>query len=262
MLPKPNPVAVLKTRLPSLNELAPLQSFKPEIFISQDKSEQMVCNFILSLAIVSNDLKDLQWALHHLGNAKPEKNEKLTRYYGEHSGFSVHINKLLLSALHELIYSIQENKAVLENAIFKKTVKQIPKEFRKSWETVVATAFGEETEIEGVRKTLLMIRNKVTFHYWDLKAINQGFVSRFIDETQSIESRKPFVSLGRNPIETRFYFADALVQNYIEKEIKTSDFWSKGSILMGEINRALRFLVERFIIDRSALYNESERYCD
>ena len=43
----------------SLSELKPLDSFDKEAFIGDDEYSQELCNFILALALIWNDLKNL-----------------------------------------------------------------------------------------------------------------------------------------------------------------------------------------------------------
>jgi hypothetical protein len=49
-----------KHHLPGFDTLARLQTFDPNAFIANDKQEQKVCDFILALALIFNDLKDME----------------------------------------------------------------------------------------------------------------------------------------------------------------------------------------------------------
>ena len=253
-----------KFRLPGPEELAPLKSFDPAIFLSDDKPIQDVCNFVLSLAVAYNDLKDLLWVLHFLRRARPDKNELITRYRGEYSGFVNHAAKLLLSTFNELVQLLEENQPLFAHDLFQKCVKQLPKEARVCWNGLVAVATGKEVEHKFMRRVFHTVRNKVSFHYADLKAINSGFRLRFTDQIRSVKDKTPYASLGKSAMESRFYFADALVESYVNHQIgedSVIEFAGKMSDLTEQINFALRFLVDRFVSARNGAFREeSEKY--
>lgn len=247
--------------LPGLEELAHLQSFDPIVFLSDDKPTQNVCNLFLSLAVVYNDLKDLLWVHYFSGRSRPKINERITRYLGEHAGFRLHASKLLLSTFNELIQLLEENQALFVHDLFKKCVNQLPREARGCWDGLVSLATGKEVEHQSMRQVFHATRNKVSFHYSDLKAINLGFRLKFIDSVKPVEDKTPYVSLGRNAMESRFYFADALVQAYVEHKIENEsliEFGKKFSNLTEQINFALRFLVEHFIYARKGAFREEQ----
>lgn len=252
--------------LPGLEELAPLQSFDPKVFLDDDKPTQNVCNFVLSLAVVYNDLKDLLWVHYHLGRSKPKKNEKITRYLGEHAGLRLHASKLLFSILNELIQLLRENQTLLEDGLFKNCVSKLPREARDCWDGLVALSTGNKVEHQTMKQIFRAIRNKVSFHYCDLNAINLGFRLQFTDQIRPVENKTPYVSLGKNAMESRFYFADALIQAYVEHKIGNEslvEFGIKFSKLTEEVNFALRFLIEHFIYNRrGALRKEQEQFAE
>lgn len=214
---------------------------------------------MLSLAVVYNDLKDLLWVYYYSGRARPNKNELITRYLGEHCGFRNHASKLLLSTFNELVELIEMNQTVLTNELFKKCVNQLPKTARFCWDALVSVAIGKEIEHKFMRSVFYAARNKVSFHYKDLKAINFGYRLRFTDQIRKLADKKPYVSLGSSAIESRFYFADALVQSYINNVIgeeTLTDFGKQLSELTEQINFALRFLVEHFVYARKGAFRD------
>jgi len=250
-------------RLPGLEKLAELKSFDPTVFLSEDKMEQEVCNLVLSLAVVYNDLKDLIWVHYHLGKARPKADEKITRYMGEYSGLNLHARRLIFSALHELVVLITNNKRSIDHKLFQRCVQQIPTRARDSWNALVSFACGEKSE-HFAKGVFDAVRNKVAFHYDDTKAINLGFRLRFTNEFIPNTDKIPYVSSGRTTQESRFYFADALIQAYIDKKISadnSNSFDKEFMECLSNTNNSLHLLVEHFIYVRKGSFRvEKEQF--
>lgn len=250
-------------RLPGLEELADLRSFNPDVFLSDNKEDQEVCNFVLSLAIIYNDLKNLIWVHHHLTKARPRAEEILTRYLGEFSGFHLYAHRLIISLFHELLVLIKNKQKSINHKLFQRCVEQIPKTARDSWQDLVSFANGKNSEnFSG--NVYKAIRDKVTFHYSDTDGMNLGFRLRFTDKINPISDKTPIVSLGSSTQASRFYFADALIQSFVEHKIACSlskDFKNEFDSLLKNTNTSLRFLVEHFIyVRKGAFHDENEKF--
>jgi hypothetical protein len=216
-----------KYKIPGSEYLAKLETFDPNAFLSDDKEEQKVCNFVLALCVAYNDLKDLLWARVHLTDAHTdtdvEGKDRITPYNGQYAGFRIHIEKLLFSFINELLCLIREQKQVLEDA-----------------------ALNKDTDDDFLKKHV-RLRN-ITYHYKDYKTYKIGFEKFFFDENKS-KIKDPFISRGANMAGTRFYFADAAVQGYITSNIEGNEkeFADKTAAYLTTINKILYEICTKFI---------------
>ena len=164
----------MKTFQEECSELAQLETFDPLAFQADEKVPQNLCNFILTLALIYNDCKNLIYAYMVTAQSRPEGRFVRNRLWGAFSGVQFHTFRTVIGLLHELFNLIRRNKSLLQQPFFKSVVRQIDPSARKAWGTVVAVALGN-TPSDTLGKSLLLVRNKMSFHY-DGKAIFIGYV--------------------------------------------------------------------------------------
>ena len=246
----------MKTFQEECSELAPLETFDPAAFRADNKVPQALCNFVLTLAVVYNDCKNLIYAYIITADSRPEGRFTKTRLWGAWSGVQYHIFRAIISLLHELFKLIRENESLLKNPFFLSVVRQIDPSARKAWETVVSVALGI-TPSDPLGKSLLQVRNKVSFHY-DGKAIYKGYSHHFSEHLDE----RAFISRGHAMKETRYYFADAAALGYLKSIAGTADIdvlLSNIAELLNPVSRALMAIIESYIQRRGYPYRvESE----
>lgn len=233
------------TPLPDF-DLAPLRKFDPRTFTSSTPS---VDAFVLSLALAYNDLKDLEWIAWQLKKGEPEK-QGISEYNGQFYGFRIHITRLTLAFLHEVMIAIDaaSKEAVLSDSEFVKVLGFLTKDARKAWDSVSAVATGEnasktDSEFLGF---LAKVRNSAAYHYYQPKGLHKGYV-RFFDQTTITPNNEAvYASLGSTLEQTRFYFADAAIGEWYDDR----ELVNRAGELRSEVNRILRWLVEAFLIKR------------
>ena len=228
--------------------LAPLETFDPNVFVSDAEFPPEMCHFVLALAVVYNDLRDLMVAYMCLEPILPPMNTGPTPAVGNVMGVSVHLMRSFAGVLHEAFELIRSNSDVVESAKFKQIVSNLHPEARESWLALAAVAEGKAIS-SPLTKMLLFARNKVAFHY-DPKEIARGFRLAFIGT-----GREPYVSRGQSMAEARFYFADAAVSEYMNIAGDTAaagDFMKARTQVFHQVNHALREIVFGFVVKRRA----------
>ena len=168
----------MKTFQEECSELAQLETFDPLAFQADEKVPQNLCNLILTLALIHNDCKNLIYAYMVTAQSRPEGRFVRNRLWGAFSGVQFHTFRTVIGLLHELFNLIRRNKSLLQQPFFKSVVRQIDPSARKAWGTVVAVALGN-TPSDTLGKSLLLVRNKMSFHY-DGKAIFIGYGHHFL----------------------------------------------------------------------------------
>ena len=236
-------------------QLAPLQTFDPNAFVGNHEVPQNICSFVLALALVYNDCKNGMFSNLLLADFKPVGNPKTSRAWGAYSGIKFHYIRLHLGLLHELFKLIEENRDAIQHSFFNSVIKLLPRRARGSWHDLVAASLGRGTS-SPLGKTLLMVRNKVAFHY-DCKEIYRGYRKHFFRNGNMIESA--FVSRGASMRRSRLYFADAAVGGYFQSQFdrrQVDEFMKRVADITGDLNRAIILIVDRFIQKRGYAYQD------
>jgi len=230
------------------SKLAPLQTFEPGAFIGNDEVPQDLCSLVLALALFYNDLKNAIYGYLLLEKFRPEGTPQKRPDWGAYFGIRLHLTRYHLGLLHELRDLVKENEAILENQFFKSCVTQMSKLARKAWVEVVDSALGKSTS-SSFEKLLARIRHKVTSHY-DPEELFSGYLKHFF-EGRTVKERA-YISIGQDMSATRFYFADAAVQDFLILRVeKIEEFFYQARSTTNAVNTALMDLVHRFIQKRS-----------
>jgi len=248
----------MKDDVERIDDLASLESFDPVAFEAGEKVSQDVCNFVLTLAVIYNDLKDLIHADVTLQTQAPELPFKISRHWGAYNGLRFHVWRLMVGLFHEVVDLIQRSDKVLEDSFFKSVLSQLPRKERDIWHDFISVACDKQTATaEG--HFALLVRNKLVFHY-DPKVIQRAYRTFFSSGSHGAE--RAFVSRGMDMKETRFYFADAVTRGYFMKNIDGRD---TEKILVDtmtpllNLSSALMSIIHHFIQKRGFAYrNEVE----
>lgn len=234
--------------------LQSLQTFDPKVFSDATTSYDQGPNvpaFILMLAVVHTEIKNLCLLRSWVSSQKPHNVAGRTKELGEYNGLSNYLFRLTIGTVVELLIKIQESSKLLETEEFKNIYVMIPKDHKPDWSDLVKAAMG--INVRGNQfKVFKDIRDKVTFHY-DLRNIALGYKDRF--DTAKTDEDRPFVSIGNSQIASRFYFADAAAEGFITQQIGQADMTSLNTKLddiLDNLNCALFSLVKSFIQTRSA----------
>ena len=237
----------------NIGDLAPLESFDPAAFRGDETASQDVCNFVLALALVYNDLKDLISAHVMLLSQKPGGSFRISRLWGDCTGIELHLMRLMVGLLHEIIELVKGSDKVLQDPFFQSIINLLRKEERNIWHSLVKVAQEKQTAVpEG--RFAFFVRNKMVFHY-DPKAIYWGYNTFFNSGTHGAE--RAFVSRGNEMATTRHYFADAASRGYFMKSIDgkgPEELMSKALETLCELNFALTDIVHHFIQKRGYPY--------
>lgn len=236
-------------------QLAPLQTFDPNAFVGNNEVPQNICNFILALALVYNDCKNGMSSNLLLADFRPVGKPRTSRSWGNYNGMKFHYIRLHVGLLHELFSLIEENRDVIQHSFFGSVIKLLPSPARGSWEDLVAASLGTGTS-SPMGRTLLMIRNKVAFHY-DCKEIYRGYRRHFFRNDSSTE--QAFVSRGNSMRRSRLYFADAAAEGYFQSQFDKTpvdQFMNSVIRITGDLNHAIMLIVDRFIQRRGYAYQD------
>ncbi len=182
---------------------------------------------------------------------KPDGDFYPSPHWGEYHGLHLHLDRLRMGMIHELLQLISDNKGVLEEAAFKEVVKKLSKDARNHWLPLTEIALSGTSSSPGYN-SLARIRNKAVFHY-DLDELLKAYKKRYV-----VDKLQPtYISLGDTPGRTRFFFADGAVQEYLNLVANIDkDLPKVFSERSRNIVFALKQIVERFIQHRGFAWRE------
>ena len=141
--------------------LGRLESFDQAAFVGDGKVPQDVCNFVLALAVIHNDYKDLVMAYAFLEEVRPSDSERITKDRGEHAAIQIHVIRQHSSLVHELCKLIEDQPSIIAHPAFQALLKRLDERARERWASLVAAA-GTKPKDDPFTKALLLLRNKAS----------------------------------------------------------------------------------------------------
>ena len=242
------------------DELANLETFAPDVFVGDEEVSQDICDLVLALALLWNDLKDATYALDLLEKCEPGDPPGPTREWGAYGGIDLHLFRYQVTLMRELLTLVCRNQSVARGAYVDGLARRLPRVPRDAWYSMVQVALGS-VPTDSLGQCLLMVRNKLAYRY-DPRGIHKGYRNHFFGEGREDDSA--FISRGADMGATRFYFADAAAFGYL-REVPGGEDWDRLSAdmrgVLAELADALMGVVDGFVRyrtgDRSAVACES-----
>jgi hypothetical protein len=226
--------------------LASLESFDPDAFRGDADVPQELCNFVVAIALIYNDLKDAVYIHVVMAGLRPGREPQKTRLWGALGGVQFHAFRAIAALLHELFKLIQDNRELLNHRFFVAVLQQLHRVSREAWQALVDVAF-EATPKDQLGKRLLLLRNKVFFHY-DPQAISQGYAQYFLSTTKRDD--RAYLSRGGSMRSTRFYFADAAAEGYLHALVgheQVEELKEDLGDIIDRVNNGLMMIIGNFI---------------
>jgi hypothetical protein len=166
-------------------QLAPLQSFDPQAFVGDSNVPQEICSFVLALALIYNDCKNGIFSNLLLAETKPDSQPPVSPAWGTYYGMKLHYVRLHCALIHELLKLIAANQPTINDQFFLSVIRSLPSTVRLSWNSLVDASLSKATSTP-LTQSLLLIRNKVSFHY-DPKELYRGYRGHFFKSPDSSE---------------------------------------------------------------------------
>jgi hypothetical protein len=240
-------------------DLAGLETFPPKAFVAGAGASQDLCDFVVTLALVYNDLRDIHSGHMLLNDVQPPGPVAATKEWGQFLGLRLHVIRVQTGLIDELLGTVRRHADVLHEDTFKKVIRQLAQHVRAHWSAIESVASGKASG-NTTAKALALIRNKVVYHY-DVGAIGRAYRERFIEENRR---REPLLSRGTSMAETRFYFADAAAESYMHPggTPRVGDRFFEGGGLVASVNLALQGIVTGFVQSRGFAWRPARMRAD
>jgi hypothetical protein len=232
-------------------KLAPLTKVVPNDIVPA-KGNDNLRSFMLALAVVFNDLKGLMMFRQVLAPLKAPDSE-VSSAAGEWRGLEIQLDRYTIALVHELLLLVGHFAAEAQGPDISLWLSKAPPSVRKRWRNIVNVSVGGKGDGDAAfTKILLQVRNNLSSHYYQPKALVAGFRKHFFESSASAVNAFAYASLGKNMERTRFYYADAALQAGIanlSEGLGQKQFAKRLRKLGGDINEALAHLLEQSLND-------------
>ncbi len=236
----PNPAA-----MKDLKEFSgKLEKIDPGLLIDKDKKDD-IKSFFLVLGLIYNDIKGLIFFQKFIKDnyRKPDIDE-VSVHMGEYSGLIIQINKLLIATVGEFFIFIEKNRSVLNHQYFLSLIKKLDSQNISDWNNLVRPDDNKSLILSKIGK----LRSNLTFHYdHSLTELRSGFIRSFFSDRKKLTQHKhAYFSLGDTMENTRMYYSDAALDDYICSLLDTNDKTSI-SIAIDRMNHTIYGLLSVYI---------------
>lgn len=250
----------LNTIADSYKDLEKIETFDPNVFISDNNFSQPLCNFMLSLSLFCNDIKDIMMFQILVQNDKPKNQKKICSEVGQYGGLMAYFQRLYVLKIKELSRLLEKSVDLFNNKEFKEILRKLPAPNREFWNSMVnILARNKKQRNHDEFWTILTIVRDTTSGHYDPKELSKGYNVMFIKNKDKSE---PYISGGDSISATRFYFADAVAQIYYykkQKDLKFYDFDKVLNRLIGDLSKTIWLLIFKFINYRSTWKKPSQK---
>lgn len=229
----------------AFDELADLKEFEPDLLYSEDKNLKDLYGFIIGLAAFFNDISTLRQFHSYLKTIEPN-DPKISKQSGAYNGIRIFLEKSIISLMYEFLSFIKNNSELYSMTSFKVNVlDRLNDEGRSIFNELVHIATDNKIQNKYF-KNLMLIRNKVTSHY-DSKVLLKGFKYIFSKRNKEM---KCYYSIDSSDFRTRFYFADAAIQGFIDEItgfIDDQSFYKESTEELKKISYIISKIIEIFL---------------
>lgn len=204
------------------------------------------------LAVIYNDIKGLTLLEKLIVNTyRKAEPKEVSVQAGGLGGMFTQINKLFISNIHEFFDFLKENEKILLTSEFKEILLKISnKDIQNRWKDIINIALDQVPESSDFTKHLILIRNNVAFHYNQSgKELKKSFCNYFYKREEFSRNDLAYYSIGETMEDTRFFYADAAVQEYIGliENNKLEGFDIKYKKEISEIISNMNFTISRLL---------------
>jgi hypothetical protein len=224
-------------------DIAPLESFDAKAFADSDVMVQRVCDFVLTLAVIWNDYKNLAWAKINL-YPHEQKGANESPAWSQFISFDFYLFRLICGIEIELFRLIKDSHTEIKHPLFNKVLKSLDSEAQSLWHDLVSLSENRRTK-KSILNAFNDIRDQFVFHYKP-KRIREGYKRHFIDDVWKLEAR-PLISRGKWSA-ARFHFADAAIITHMNTEsLKDSANRREFDAVLKDLHALLQVIVEHFV---------------
>lgn len=230
------------------------RTVKPSRIINKD-SKDSVEEFFLTMGIIFNDLKDLTFFTILVENQFENIDlSKASVETGEYNGIIGHLQRLIISTLHEFVKFLSENKKLLEMDEFTILYNKLNNEQKRIWDQLIDISTKGDTKdlTDDFLKILLRIRNNISSHYYQSgDQLRKGYIDRFFNSKKDFGNENACYFLNGTMSKSRIFYSDAAAQglynNLVGEKMSAKVFNDGLNNLFTKVNFAILAIMKVYI---------------
>ena len=231
-----------------------LKKIEPKKILDKDKQDDLE-GFFLVLGMAFNDIKGILLFSSLLKeNYRQLEPGEVSVHSGEYGGLKLQINKMMISLISEFLIFIRNNKSIVNNPRFALIIKNSSKEIKSYWDFIYSVAISERSkDKDDFSSKAFIIRSNIVFHYdQSLSQLRQGYIEKFFDSPKDLSNKHAHYSLGNSIEETRFFYCDGAVEQYLKKHLISNNYnyLEENIKFIDKISNVIFSLTKDYIISR------------
>jgi hypothetical protein len=227
-------------------QLAPLTELNPEAIVPKQcatAEEERFAELMLTLALFFNDVKGILLAFDQIdAETKPAKDE-VSAQAGQWVGLDMQRHRLLVALMHELFGVLKAFKPEATGERMARLLKKMTPTARVHWSALFGrVGRNPSSKTKAFAAKLAQIRSNMAFHYDQPIPLLRGFRRHFYETPPHPSNEHAFCSFGRTMEETRFYYADAAVEQalwVVQGKDKPQAFLAEVREVIDQANQAI-----------------------
>lgn len=232
-----------------------LKKIEPVKILNNDKKDDLE-DFFLVLGMVFNDIKGILLFSSLLKETyRPLEPMETSVHSGEYGGLKLQINKMMVSLISEFLVFIRNNKSIVNNPRFALIIKNSSKEIKSYWDFIYNTAISERSKNkDDFSSRAFIVRNNIVFHYdQSLSQLRQGYIEKFFDSPKDSSNKYAWYSLGSTIEETRFFYCDGAVEQYLKKHLigNNYNYLEENIKFIDKISNVIFSITKEYIISKN-----------
>lgn len=199
----------------------------------------------MTIGCIYNDLKDLNLIYLDIVNKSELPDFKVDPYTGEYAGLKNHLLRLIISTLFEALEFLEKNRELMDYDNFKKLLASAPWQIREIWQELREATLDKNAKGSKFKKLLCQIRANVTYHYFQsANVLRNSYIEFFTSRSKNKLNDYAYYSAGENMQTTRFYYADAAIDEYLSSiYVKSENFEKELLNLMDKLHVVFRYIL-------------------
>jgi hypothetical protein len=223
----------------------------------KDQEDDSLSQFFLILAVIFNDLKGIVLFEKLVKDSYREAPlDELTSHAGEYAGIFTQTHKIFVGNIREFLKFLEEKEDILSSIEFKNLLLRTSKDTQNRWKDIIAVIFDNKTENSEFVNYLRRVRNNVSFHYNQSDVnLKKAFCNFFDNKERIIRNNSAYYAVGETMESTRFFYADAAVEEYLRSGTGKGDgfdmkYKERISRMIFDMNFAISRLLKEYLKNR------------
>lgn len=202
-------------------------------------------DFVLQLSVVYNTFKNVLLLNQLFEDTYESPRAEADPHSAEFAGVIVFFHSLIIGYINEFFQLIPKYKSVIGSYKFQLYLLALDSKDCQRWRNLYHIASGGPINGDVFARQLYDIRNNVSFHFNNSrKELPSAFRNFFFRRNKNYSNQNAAYSIGKSMADTRFYFADAILEEFMNNKFDPANKNSAPASIEKCAHEKLVFLVD------------------